>query len=285
MSATANRGAPDVDPTIRRLAGRSDGIVTRRQLRATGISAKAIDNRVERGRLIAIYRGVYTVGHEAVSDRGRIRAALLAAGPRASTSHSTAAFLDHLTPTLPAVLHVTCLAPAPRGRDGLIVHETTRPFEPRLIGGFRATPTRRTLEDLGWPDKLVREALARRLIRPEEVPAGIDAMPTQSELERRMRALCRRAGLPEPVAQHRIGRFRVDFAWPEQRVVVETDGWETHGPRKAFEDDRARDADLIALGWVVVRFTWRHLDEEPYRVAARLAAALAIRDTSTPIGV
>jgi very-short-patch-repair endonuclease len=178
---------------------------------------------------------------------------------------------------------VTAPAPAPRSRHGLIVHETTRHFEPKLIRGLRATPTLRTLADLGWPDALVREAAARGLIRPEEVPAGVDATPTQSKLEERMRRLCRRAALPQPVAQHRIGPYRVDFAWPEHHVVVETDGWDTHGLRMAFEDDRARDAVLVARGYVVLRFTWRQLAEEPYTVAARLAAALALRDASTPV--
>jgi len=102
-----------------------------------------------------------------------------------------------------------------------------------------------------------------------------------------MRRLCARAALPQPVAQHRIGRYTVDFGWPEKRVVVETDGWATHGRQQAFEDDRAKDADLVAQGHVVVRFTWRQLELEPYVVAARIAAALALMaragDASTPV--
>ena len=59
-------------------------------------------------------------------------------------------------------------------------------------------------------------------------------------------------------------------------MLVETDGWGTHGRRQAFEDDRARDADLIAQGFVVLRFTWRQTEQLPTRVAARLGAALAL---------
>ena len=59
-------------------------------------------------------------------------------------------------------------------------------------------------------------------------------------------------------------------------MLVETDGWGTHGRRQAFEDDRASDADLIAQGFVVLRFTWRQIEKEPTRVAARLGAALAL---------
>ena len=251
------------------------GVASREELLAAGMSPDAIKHQLQCGGLTAIYRSVYAVGRAEVTDRGRIRAALLAASG-ASASHTTAAYLDHLTPALPAVLHVTTLGAARRGQPGLVIHRTTRAFAPRIVQGLRATPTLRTLEDLRWPDRLVREALARNLVRPEDLPPEIDSMPTQSELERRTRRLCRAAGLPQPIAQHRIGPFRVDFAWPGHRVVVETDGWQTHGRRRAFEDDRARDADLIALGYVVLRFTWRQLRDEPTRVAARLAAALAL---------
>lgn len=262
---------------ISRVAGRQDGVASRAQLLALGISGKVLDHRVKRGSLILLHRGVYAVGHQALSPRGRIRAALIATGPRTAASHTTAAFLDDLTPALPAVLHVTALRPAPRNRTDLIVHETTRPFEPETIRGLNLTPTLRTLEDLGWPDRLTREALAKRRIRPKDVPAGREAIPTQSELEQRMRRLCKQAGLPQPLCQQQIGRYRVDFAWPQHRLIVETDGYATHGTRRAFEDDRARDAELIALGYVVIRFTWRQIAREPYLVAARLAAALAQR--------
>jgi very-short-patch-repair endonuclease len=144
------------------------------------------------------------------------------------------------------------------------------------VQGLRVTPTLRTLEDLRWDDKLVREALARGLVRPEQLPQQVDSMPTQSKLERRMRRLCANAGLPQPIAQWQRGRYRIDFAWPEHRVLVETDGWDTHGRRQAFEDDRARDTDLVAQGFVVLRFTWRQIERAPTWVAARLAAALAL---------
>ena len=277
VSAVGNRRGPDVDSTISRVASRQNGVASRAQLLSLGISGKALDHRVATGRLVVIYRGIYSVGHQALSPHGRIRAALLAAGSRAAASHGTAAFLDHLTPTLPAVLHVTAPRPAPRSRHGLVVHETTKPFQPKTIAGLQLTPTLRTLEDLGWPAALTGEALARRLIRPEDVPAGREAIPTQSELEKRMRRLCNQAGLPQPLCQHQLGPHRVDFAWPEHRLVVETDGFATHGTKRAFEDDRARDADLIARGWVVIRITWRQLKHEPLLVAARLAAALAHR--------
>ena len=90
-----------------------------------------------------------------------------------------------------------------------------------------------------------------------------------------MLRLIRAAGLPEPLVNHPLGPYVIDFAWPEHGVLAETDGWATHGYWAAFERDRARDAHLTALGYVVLRFTWRQIAEEPVRVAATLTAALS----------
>jgi very-short-patch-repair endonuclease len=53
-------------------------------------------------------------------------------------------------------------------------------------------------------------------------------------------------------------------------VIVETDSFSHHGTRSAFESDRARDARLQALGYRVLRFTYRQVREEPRAVAATL---------------
>jgi very-short-patch-repair endonuclease len=103
---------------------------------------------------------------------------------------------------------------------------------------------------------------------------GSDAAPTQSELERTMMRLVRDAGLPQPVTQMLIAGHRADFAWPEQRLIVEVDGWAAHGHRVAFERDRARDLAHTLAGWTVVRFTHRRLTVRPLEAATRLAALL-----------
>jgi very-short-patch-repair endonuclease len=98
---------------------------------------------------------------------------------------------------------------------------------------------------------------------------------TRSRAERRLLELVRRARLPEPAANARVGRLEVDALWPAQRLVVEVDGWRFHSSRAAFERDRERDAELQAAGFRVARVTWRQLVSEPEAVVARLAAALA----------
>ncbi len=87
--------------------------------------------------------------------------------------------------------------------------------------------------------------------------------------------LLRHAGLPLPVAQAPLHGYRVDFFWPQHRLVVEVDSYDYHGDQAAFEADRARDQVLAAAGYRVIRVTARQLRDEPLKVVAHLAAALA----------
>ena len=104
--------------------------------------------------------------------------------------------------------------------------------------------------------------------------------PTRTELERALLSLLRSAGLPRPLVNTKVGPYEADAVWPAERVVVEVDGWAAHGHRGAFERDRARDADLQARGYAVLRFTWRQVLDEPLLVATRTAQVLAHRTTS-----
>jgi very-short-patch-repair endonuclease len=72
--------------------------------------------------------------------------------------------------------------------------------------------------------------------------------------------------------------LEVDALWPDQRLIVEVDGWQFHKTRAAFERDRARDAALLVAGYRVVRVTYRQLRDQPEAVAdtvRRLLAAAA----------
>jgi very-short-patch-repair endonuclease len=73
----------------------------------------------------------------------------------------------------------------------------------------------------------------------------------------------------------KLAGFEVDFVWPDQKLVVEVDGYRFHSSRAAFERDRRRDARLGDLDFRVIRVTWRQLVDEPHAVVARIAAALA----------
>ena len=212
---------------------------------ALGFTRNEIDHRARTTGLIRLHRGVYAVGHEALNDRGRMIAGLLAAGPGAVLSHRTAAALWKLIPSLPPFVEVTLTDRRPRQprRPQDPPREAARDHAPRRPPGHHAA---RTLKDFPDP-RAWSEALYLGLIDRADAPPG--AEPTRSELERKLLTALAAAGLPRPLVNHPIGRYRVDYFWPEHKLVVETDGWAGHGHRIAFERDRARDA--VAAGRAV----------------------------------
>ncbi len=79
----------------------------------------------------------------------------------------------------------------------------------------------------------------------------------ESAMESEARLVMLDGGLPEPVLQHEIidrdGRcWRVDFAWPEQMVIVEYDGFEWHSSPEHLRRDRQKRAALQELGWCMI---------------------------------
>src|SRR3954466_15853355 len=83
--------ADDVDRVIAELAERHHGVVALRDLLGIGITRKAVESRLRRGRLHRIHRGVYAVGHRILGPDGWRMAAVLAAGDDAALSHDAAA--------------------------------------------------------------------------------------------------------------------------------------------------------------------------------------------------
>jgi very-short-patch-repair endonuclease len=169
-------------------------------------------------------------------------------------------------------------------RPGIRVH-TSLDLGPESVAQCGVVPVTlptRTLADLKRVEprplylRAFRRAIDKRLI--EAASNGGDEL-TRGELERRFLSLCRRHRIPAPEVNARVGRFEVDFLWREQRVVAETDGFEFHRDRAAFETDRARDAELQALGFRVLRFTYRAVRDEAGKVAGTLRRVL--RGTGT----
>jgi very-short-patch-repair endonuclease len=104
---------------------------------------------------------------------------------------------------------------------------------------------------------------------------AIDAKPADSVLEIAMSHLIRRYRLP-PVTFHPvIEGYELDFVVDGTPVLLECDGWASHGLNKTqFERDRARDAELTAKGWIVVHFTYRQITMEPKATADRFREAI-----------
>lgn len=246
------------------VAERQDGVVGRGQLRQLGYSDAAIGRGVAAGRLHRIHRGVYAAGHTRLSLRGRCQAALLACGPKALLSHSSAAWLWGLQPRLTAPVEVALARRGHRRKEIRVhsipsLHREDRGASeglpvtavPRTLLDLAATESRRNLEralnraermailDLGALDHALTRARRHRgvaklrsALEPHREPAF-----TQSGLERRFLQLVRKAGLPMPAANVFVEGFQLDMYWERERFAVELDGYELHRSRKAFESD------------------------------------------------
>jgi very-short-patch-repair endonuclease len=281
------------------LAESQHGIVTRAQLLEVGLTDQGIARRVEDGRLHRVHQGVYAVGRQTLTTQGRFLAAVVSCGPAAALSHIAAAILWGLLRDRGWRIDVTVPRGGQRRRRGpVIIHRSALPDSDVTVkDGIRVTTPARTLIDLA--DVLPRRRLERAFdeaaylrlnlggLRPIRGRRGAGALKrvleahqpgstrTRSELEERMLSLCRSFRLPTPEVNAVVEGYLVDFVWRDQRLIVETDGWQAHGTRTAFECDRRRDAALLAAGWRVLRITYRQLESGPAEVAARIRAALA----------
>jgi Transcriptional regulator, AbiEi antitoxin/Protein of unknown function (DUF559) len=302
----------DVDEELAELARRQWGVVSLAQVEALGLGPRGVQHRAESGRLRRIHRGVYAIGGAALPREGRHLAAVLACGPGAVLSHVSAAVHWGLLAYDAPRPQVT--APASRGgAPGIRLHRS-RSLDARdttTHGGIRVTTVARTLLDVAavapvnhlehalgqalrnqlYDQLAVDDVLHRHRGRPGtralRTATGDDPAFTRSEMERRFRALCRRAGLPRPLSNVVVADadnhpHEVDFFFPAHRLVVETDGWRDHGTRVAFERDRAKDAALVAAGYVVLRFTKRQIAEDPDTVADRVRAGCSRVFASAP---
>ena len=283
-------------------ADRQHGVVARGQLVAAGLTARMIDRAVEAGRLRVVFRGVYAVGHVALRREGWWMAALLACGSGATLSHRSAATLWRLRidPVLP--IDITTSTSRGRKHARITTHRTrVDTLDALVIDDLRVTTPSRTIVDLAaiLSGRALREAVERaqdlRRFDPADIQATLNRSPrragarrladliallqpdkdnARSHLERLFLALTRKAGLPRPEPNHLIGGRRRDFAWPDQRLVVETDGYRYHSTRQARRRDNRRDRQLTALGWRPARFAYAEIAFEPAEVADELAELL-----------
>jgi hypothetical protein len=239
-------------------------------------------------------------------------AAVLACGPDAVLSHRSAAAHWGIQSDSRDRIDVT--APGRRGRHprGIDAHRagSLRPADKTVERGVPCTTLARTLLDFAGVASL-REV--RNAVTQSEVARIFDLTAVQEvigrsrrrrgvarlrlaielhdpreqfarrELELRFLALCRRSELPMPEVNAPLSPggvpIEADFLWREAKLVVETDGRETHGTVRAFEEDRRRDQRLKVAGYEVIRSTWRQVTNEPESLSHTIRVLL---DRRTP---
>ena len=223
-------------------------------------------------------------------------AAVLGTGEGTVASHRWAAALHDLRRWPTGRVEVTVPRRGVRSRQGVIVHATRAlgDADRTMRDEIPCTSVARTLVDLAGTASLTdleraleqavrlglfdaeaireRSAGRRGAIQLRELIAQLpdEAPPFASELERRLYLLVRGASLELPIVNGWIGKYQVDFHWPDHMLVVETDGRVFHDSPLSFASDRRRDLDLELAGWRVLRFGWSDVVDTPERVVALL---------------
>jgi very-short-patch-repair endonuclease len=105
---------------------------------------------------------------------------------------------------------------------------------------------------------------------------------SRSEAEQRMASLLRRAGghwVANYAVRDDTGRIlaEIDFADPHLKIAIEVDGRAFHSDGRSFERDRERQNVISLKGWLILRFTWERLVNDPEGVIAEVAAAVMAR--------
>ncbi len=244
---------------------------------AAGLDRKSIARRVQAGRLYRVARGVYAVGHVALSREGTFLAAVLEAGKGAALAQLAAA--EHWEVRKYRAPLIDVVVPQRRRvTTATRIHRTTlHPRDVTVHKGIPVTTIARTLVDLTdvlnaydlanviheaefrhrFSERATRDAMARangrhnlkRLERALELreagSAGIKSRDEAAFLSMLM-------DLPEPLVNTKLHGIEVDFHWPAYKLVVEVDG-PGHGRPRTQRDDARKEAVLREAGYEVVR--------------------------------
>jgi very-short-patch-repair endonuclease len=272
-----------------------------------GMSSPAIGRRISAGEWVRVFQGVYRLAAAHGTWEQSVMAGCLAAGPGAAASHRSAATLLGM-PGVPRWVEVTVARPRSVSVEGVIAHQS-RVLPPEDVGelkGIPVTTPARTIADLAriYPatklGPLLDYALARRLVtraqlearaagrKHDDVLRGLlddrpaTARPMGSEFEACLFRGLRDAGLPLPVPQYRVlmddgSEVFLDFAYPEVKLAIEADSYIWHASLADWQRDRARNNELITLGWSILPLTYDLVVHIPAEAARQVGLALENR--------
>jgi len=293
--------------SLHRIANHQHGVVSLVQASTLGIGRSDWRALCRDGVVIEVFPDVARLAGAPATAIATIKAATLAVGEGAMASHGSSAFAWGAPCRGIDPVHI---ALASRHRftrvDGIALHRPRdiKDLEPILRQQIPTTRPLRTLCDIGAVDPgavspVLQHFVAAGLFKPEAVwnslqrhrgrgRAGAVALEEallglalgskapDSLLEEVMAGVFTRHHLPPFEFHARVAGLEVDFLVVNTRVIVETDGWESHGlDRDQFEWDREKDALLGEAGYIVRRFTWRQVRRRPAWVAARIRGTLA----------
>jgi hypothetical protein len=283
-----------------------DGVLTRRQVLSSGVTAGALRHRIKPGgpwqRLLP---GTYLTSTGQPTRQQLEVAAVLFAGPDSLITGPAA--MGNYKIQVPQTDQVDVLVPAVRKRTScgyVAVHRTRRmPRSATCDGPLRFAPPARAVADAvrsvaSFSDAraLVASAVQKNRCSIAELAAELREGPVRGSARLReilaevqdgirsvpegdFRKLILQSKLPVPQFNATLclhGRFlaTVDAWWVESGVVVEIDSREWHLAPDDWEATMRRDRRLTAAGIRVLHISPRQLRTEPDRIVGDIAAAL-----------
>lgn len=288
------------------VAATQHGVISQAQLRDAGVSTSTVSRWVAAGRLVRLRRGLYALGHRALTRDGWWNAALLVCGPGGTLTGRAGCTIWSVLPHDHGPIDVI---PAGRVCDPppwLRVHRTRlRPEERTVRRGLSVATVTRAIVDLAEDGSdhevgtALDQALLRGLLNRRELDAAIVAAHGRHGLKVLLPALRRLSahgetilsategvvrnalldlGLPRPEMNVRVngpGRrtCRPDLLWRDAHLIVEVDGPQHELPYQQALD-RTRDAWLTEAGYRVVRFPVALVDDHIESVIAQIVVEL-----------
>ncbi len=280
------------------------GLVTTAQL-LTVINRRTLASHLEAGALVRVCHGVYAL--EPPDIPGRLAAIELATGKPIVACMDTAAELHGFGIGNDLRLHILDPGIRIRPTPDLMVHQRTGARLQRVAGRLATAPawtavevarTHRRPRVVATLDAALRSGACTRAqlqgaVDEQKGRRGIVAVRdllsfadplAESPMESEARLVFRDGGLPDPVLQYEIvdllgDLWRVDFAWPEAKVVAEYDSMQFHATPQQWKRDRIKVARLADLGWTTVPFVVDDVRHHDAALVARIDNLLSREQT------
>lgn len=301
---TWQQAQADLDP---RLAGQCRGLVVRSATARRLVGDAELRRRVRRGEWSRPTRAALApvrlpaTGHDRARCCHVLRATGALLGRPCQVISARSAAVVHGLPTLhtPGRPELTAAPARTAGRHGRALVRSARlvPSEVTTWFGADITTVARTVVDLARHDRrdglmAADAALREHLVTRSDLDSALDtaigwpgvraarevvalASPlAESPLESLVRLALHHDRFPPPQLQVRIAWYRVDLAWPVQRVIIEADGRIKYVGDELWREKR-REHELRRRGYTVIRVLWSDLLTGWPVVRQMLATALA----------
>jgi hypothetical protein len=280
---------------LEELFAANGGVATTRQV-LTVLTPKALEVGVRAGKLIRVRRGAYALKQPGVPVR--LAALDLASGARVVACMQTAAQMYGFDTEPDDRLHILDPGIRMRPSSELMVHQRIgAPL--RKIQGRLATAPAWTAVEIARTIRRSRAlavldaALHVECCTSAELSAAVDEQKgrrgivhvrelveladgrAESPMESEARLVFIDGGLPLPELQYEIvdlhgNLWRVDFAWPDYKVVAEYDSVEWHANPEGWKHDRMKTASLQECGWTTVPMVVDDVRKRPYELVSRI---------------